>query len=216
MNQILLTALEGGIAFAATNVDDLVVLLLFFAQVNAKFRPYHVVGGTYWGFTAIVVLSLVGFFGGLLIAPVWIGLLGILPIVVGIKKLIEKEEEDDNDELSSLSAPTSSHPVGAVLAKMLHPRSYQVAAVTLANGSDNISIYVPLFAAKNGPELGIILIVFYLLLGGLCYTAYRLTQNPKVAYLLTRYGDALVPFVLIALGGLILWERGTLKLLLNF
>ncbi len=216
MNNIFLTVIEGAIAFTATNIDDLIVLLLFFSQVNARLRPHHIVGGSYWGFTVIIALSLVGFFGGLLVSPVWIGLLGILPIILGIKKLVHREEDALVQEVTAdFSDQSNRHPFVALLIQLLHPQSYKVAVITLANGSDNIGIYVPLLAAKDAMGLGIILIVFYLLLGVWCYVAYRFTRNPKIAYVLTRYGQSIVPFVLIGLGLFILWEKGTFKLLIG-
>jgi cadmium resistance protein CadD (predicted permease) len=53
----------GFAAFAATNLDDIVVLLLFFSQVNATFRHQHIIVGQYLGFTALVLASLSSFFG---------------------------------------------------------------------------------------------------------------------------------------------------------
>ncbi len=216
MNKIFLTVIEGAIAFAATNVDDLIILLLLFSQVNSRLRPHHIVGGSYWGFTMIVALSLVGFFGGFFISPAWIGLLGILPILLGLKRLVYREDDAQAENtIADFPNQSNRHPFVATLMQMLHPRSYQVAVITLANGSDNIGIYVPLFAAKDAMGLGIILIVFYLFLGVWCYAAYRFTRNPKIAYVLTRYGQSIVPFVLIGLGLFILWKKGTFKLLMG-
>ena len=216
MNEILLAIVEGVTAFAATNVDDLIILLLFFAQTNATFRAHHIVSGSYWGFAAIVAFSLVGFFGGLVVPSAWIGLLGFLPIILGIKQLMQREQEDaqvqavTNDVFSKPNYP----PFIAGVLKLLHPQAYKVAAVTLANGGDNVGIYVPLFAASNAITLGVILIVFFLMLGVWCYIAYRLAQNPSIARVLTQYGDSVVPFVLIGLGLFILWKSGTFGLLI--
>lgn len=215
MNEIFFAILEGVTAFVATNVDDLIILLLFFAQVNATFRPHHIVSGAYWGFTALVSLSLVGFFGGLVISSTWIGLLGILPIILGIQKLMDGEKDDAQTQnvATDFSASSHRHPLVAVFMQLLHPQAYKVAVVTFANGGDNIGIYVPLFAGSNVMTLGVILIVFFLLKGGWCYVAYRLTQNPRIAYVLTRYGYSFVPFLLISLGLFIFWKNGTFKLL---
>lgn len=88
-----------------------------------------------------------------------------------------------------------------------------MAAVTLANGSDNISIYVPLSASSSWDSLLVILGVFFTLVGVLCYAAYKLTHQKAIANLLTRYGHNLVPFVLIGLGAFIVVESGILALL---
>lgn len=217
MDEIFLAIVEGVTAFAATNVDDLIILLLFFAQIDATFRSHHVVSGAYWGFALLVALSFVGFLGGLVVSPVWIGLLGLLPIILGIKQLMQREQDDAQVQnvTNEFSAPSNYHPFVAGLTQLVHPQAYKVAAVTFANGGDNIGIYVPLFAASEAMTLGVILIVFFLLKGVWCYAAHRLTQNPRIAYVLTRYGHSMVPFLLIGLGLFILWKNGTFKLLIR-
>ncbi|MHC5727858.1 MAG: cadmium resistance transporter [Nostoc sp.] len=84
---------EGIIAFIATNIDDIIILLIFFSQVNVNFRPRHILLGQYLGFTAIIIASLPGFFGGLVVQREWIGLLGLLPITIGLQQLIYRTEE---------------------------------------------------------------------------------------------------------------------------
>ncbi len=44
-----------------------------------------------------------------------------------------------------------------------------------------------------------------------CFTAYKLTQVPAITDNLTRYGNYLVPFVLVELGVLILIDSRTLE-----
>ena len=90
---------------------------------------------------------------------------------------------------------------------------YNVAAVTVANGTDNISIYVPLFASRTWESLLVILGVFFVLVGVLCYVAYKLTRNKAIADVLPRYGNNFMPFVLIGLGAFIMVDSGTFTLL---
>ena len=208
----LVTAIITGItSFAATNIDDIVILMLFYAQVNATFRKRHIVAGQYLGFTALIVASLPGFFGGLIVPRTWIGILGLVPIAIGINRLVNREK--DGARIQTVSGEADPSPVNT-LASFLSPQTYKVAAVTLANGGDNIGIYVPLFASSKLTSLGVILSVFFLLIGVWCYIAYRLTSLPAIAHVLTRYGQAIVPFVLIGLGIFILIESGTYRLLL--
>jgi cadmium resistance protein CadD (predicted permease) len=87
-----------------------------------------------------------------------------------------------------------------------------VAAVTFANGGDNIGIYTPLFASSDLVRLLIVLVVFYALLGVWCYVGYVVTRHPAVAHVLTRYGHLIVPFILIGLGIYIILDSGTLAL----
>lgn len=202
----LVTAIPTGItAFTATNLDDLVILTLLFSQVNATLRCRHIVIGQYLGFSALLIASLSGFFGGLILPPHWIGLLGLVPIAIGLNRLFNPDSdssEEDNEE----TEPSTSSPLGSFLS----PQTYSVAAITVANGSDNVSIYVPLFANSALESLLVILGVFLSLVGVWCYVTYKLTCQPAIAELLTRYGNNFVPYVLIGLGVFIVLESSAL------
>jgi cadmium resistance transport/sequestration family protein len=201
-------------AFTATNIDDLVILMIFFAQVNRQLRPWHIFAGQYVGFTALVLASLPGFFGGLMISRPWIGLMGFVPIFIGISNLLNP---DDEEEVQAIPEDFSVKVKASLLSKISHlmkPQIFQVAAVTFANGGDNIGIYVPLFASSDLPSLLIILIVFYIMVWVWCYGAYQFTiRHPQIAKRLTRYTKMLIPFILIGLGLLILGESKSYQLL---
>lgn len=215
MSEIGTAIAEGITAFAATNIDDIIILLLFFSGVNANFRRRHVIIGQYLGFTLLILASLPGFFGGLVVSREWIGLLGLLPIAIGLKQLLSRK--DDTAEVQTVTTelePSSNrNSIVSSLSSVISPQTYQVAAVTVANGGDNISIYIPLFAGSNPVRLGVILGVFFFMVGVWCAIAYQLTRQPTIARVLSRYGHAVVPFVLIALGLFIMYERGTFTLL---
>jgi cadmium resistance transport/sequestration family protein len=206
----LVTAIStGAVAFSATNIDDLVILTLFFSQVNAKFRSRHIILGQYAGFTALVLASLPGFFGGLIFPRPWIGLFGIVPIIMGIKSLLSSPT-DENEETTVETSPQSM--LGKMLGKWFNLQTYSVAAVTFANGTDNISIYVPIFASSSGQSLLVILAVFFALVGVLCYMAYRLTHNQAIAQIFTQYGHRFLPYVLIGLGTFIFLDSNSFSL----
>jgi cadmium resistance protein CadD (predicted permease) len=115
--------------------------------------------------------------------PQWISLLGVVPIVIGIKKLFATTDQQQT--------PTTS---GVI----------DVALITFANGGDNIGIYAPLFATADASQLAIVLVVFYLMLALWCWCGYLIARQPFVAIVLRRYGRWIVPFVLMALGVYIL------------
>lgn len=198
----LVKAVTTGItAFSATNIDDIVILMLFFSQVNTTFRRRHIVIGQYLGFTALVIASLPGFFGGLLIPQYWIGRLGLVPITIGLSLLLNPDNNSVEEEIEQSDPLFSS---------FLSPQIYSVAAVTFANGGDNVSIYVPLFASSNAESFLVILSVFFLLLGVWCYVTDKLSRQRAIADVITRYGNTLVPFVLIGLGVFIVLESESL------
>ena len=203
MSGLVTTIPTGATAFCATNLDDILVLLVFFSQVNDSFRCRHIVVGQYLGFTILVLASLPGFFGSLILPRPWVGLLGIVPIVIGITRLLEEQTDDLEEDEPETTSESS-------FLSFLSPQTYGVAAVTFANGGDNIGIYVPLFAHATWSSLLVIVGEFFLLVGIWCYVAYKLTQTKAIADLLTNYGNNLIPFVLISLGVLILIDSQTL------
>lgn len=204
MNGLAMAVSTGFTAFTATNLDDILILMLFFSQVNAIFRKRHIVAGQYLGFAALVLASLPSFFGSLLLPRPCIGLLGLVPIAIGISRLVNANNDDDEDSEAPQAQP-------AWFSSVISPQAYSVAAVTFANGGDNIGIYMPLFASCTWQSLVVILSVFFSLVGVWCFAAYKLTQVPTIADMLTRYGNHLVPFVLMSLGVLILVDSRTLE-----
>ena len=204
MNGLLTATSTGFTAFTVTNLDDILILMLFFSQVSATFRKRHIVAGQYLGFAALVLASLPGFFGSLLLPRPCIGLLGLVPIAIGIRCLVNAGEDNDADFDETPTQP-------AWFSSLISPQAYSVAAVTFANGGDNIGIYMPLFASCTWQSLAVILSVFFSLVGMWCFAAYKLTRVPAIADNLTRYGKHLVPFVLISLGVLILVDSRTLE-----
>ncbi|HLO47747.1 MAG TPA: cadmium resistance transporter [Kamptonema sp.] len=185
--------------------------------MNSTFRPRHIVIGQYLGFTALIVASLPGFFGGLIIPKAVIGLLGLLPIAIGINHLVNRDI--DEQDVQTVAGEFKSHKTKSSLLSKLtsffNPQIFNIAAVTIANGGDNIGIYLPLFASSNLPSLAVTLSVFFILIGVWCYIAYLLTTHPVISQFLTRYAKAVVPFVLIALGLFIIIESETYRLLLS-
>ncbi|MDZ7962692.1 MAG: cadmium resistance transporter [Aulosira sp. DedQUE10] len=200
MNELIATISAGIAAFSATNIDDIVILLLFFSQINAKFRPQHIVAGQYLGFTILIILSLPGFFGGLILPPHWIGLLGLLPLSIGINSLVNWQESSAEELVTEIAESEDSNIA-------------IVASLTVANGSDNISVYVPLFANNNLENLFVIIPLFFLLLGVWCYATYQITHQKPIANFLIRYGNNIVPFVLMGLGVFIVLKSQALSLI---
>ena len=110
------------------------------------------------GSITLVLISLPGFFSSLFLPEAWIGMLGIVPIAIGLNRLLSQAEEDA--ENNAAIDPTKS-PLGSLLS----PQTYGVAAVTFANGSDNVGVYMPLFASCSWESLAVILSVFFALVG---------------------------------------------------
>jgi cadmium resistance transport/sequestration family protein len=188
----------GVVTFAATNIDDIFVLTLFFGQVGKRLQKWHVVSGQYLGIFALVAISLVGYFARLIVPHEWIGLLGLLPIAIGVKKLVDWRRVGAEKEVSTPQSSSAS--------------VFTVAAVTVANGGDNIGVYAPLFGASDFRQLVVVLIVFFILVAVWCVIGYYVGSNRLVAELLERYGHFIVPFILIGLGLYIMLQSGVFHL----
>lgn len=110
MNSLITAVIQSIIAFVATNIDDIIILLLLFSQIDSNFRPRHIFIGQYLGFAIIIILSLPGFFGGLVIQREFIGLFGLLPIGISIKQLLERENDHTEIQTVNTNLLASSHP----------------------------------------------------------------------------------------------------------
>lgn len=186
--------------FASTNIDDIFVLLGFFA--DPKFRLRQIVIGQYLGIAALYGVSAVASFLVLVIPAAYIGLLGLAPIYFGLKRLWEFWN----------GIETGDNPEDHEKASVGHGNIVAVALVTIANGGDNISIYTPLFATRSAYEILTIGCIFAVLTAVWLWAAHSLVNHPKLGAPIRRHGHRVVPFILIALGILILYEAGTARL----
>jgi cadmium resistance protein CadD (predicted permease) len=207
----------------ATTFDDNIYLTGFFSEVNRTFRPKHIVVGELLGFTALISVSLIGFLIGLVIPSNWIGLLGILPILIGLNnlRLLLLNRDDSNDDKSvNLRRNARFHGFQSrrlSLWDVIRDRqTYQVSAVTISNGGNNLGIYIPLFASSSLQNLAVIIPICYLIVGTWLLMSYHLTRQPGIAFVLSRYAGKLFPFVLMWLGLRIILDNQSYKLVLPF
>ncbi|MCI4061626.1 cadmium resistance transporter [Micromonospora sp. R77] len=192
MTDPLAAAAGAAAVFAATNLDDVVVLTVLFvaARGAGRPRPWQIVAGQYLGIGTLVAVAVVVAAGLLVVPDPWTGLLGLLPIGLGIRALVRRADDDEPPAV-----------VGSLLG---------VAGVTIANGSDNIAVYVPVFRSLD-PTAGLVwLLVFAALVAVWCAVAALLGSHPGVVRLVGRVGHWLVPAVFIAIGATILLTSGVL------
>jgi cadmium resistance protein CadD (predicted permease) len=216
------------VAFAAglaTTFDDNIYLTAFFGEVNRSFRPLHVVAGEIIGFTVLLSLSLTGYAVGMNLPSKTVGLLGILPIIIGIKNLIEFANEaskfDRSAEKQTKSKPESIRPhylTGFKARKLTvwqvlrDQKTYDVALVSISNGSNNLSIYIPLFASLTLAKIAVVIPVLYLFIFTWLALSFTLTRMPGISLVLNRYSKIFFPFILIWLGYRILSDSGAIHL----
>ncbi|MFL2063358.1 cadmium resistance transporter [Latilactobacillus sakei] len=193
------TAILTGItAYISTSIDYLIILMVIFGSVNRKER-WLVYWGDLLGTSVLVAASLVMAFILGFVPQEWLlGLLGIIPVLMGLRLLISGESDDDD----------------VVESQMKKRRNIimNVAIITIATcGADNIGIYVPIFAQSTVQTLAVILITFFFMLSLFCYVGYLLIKIPKVAEILERYGMYITAIVYIGLGLYIMFESGTIQ-----
>jgi len=185
--QTLAALFEGVLAFVATNVDDLLVVFLFFAG-GARLRS--VMLGQYLGFAAIVALSAVVALGALAL-PEWVGRwLAVVPFAIGLRGVLQEDDGKEDDR------PREAAKLGELA----------VAAITVANGGDNVAVYVPLFAGRSGIAIAVILAVFFVGVGALTAGAHRMTRVTAIAQRLDRWGHRVAPWLLMALGAVLFFR----------
>jgi cadmium resistance protein CadD (predicted permease) len=185
----------GVVAFAATNIDDIFVLMMFFSS-SMTFPVKQIVLGQYIGIGLLVAISALGSFISLAVPTYIIALLGIVPILIGVKKLIVFRNKNESNSKQAIQDKKKNNLVFAA-----------VAAVTFSNGGDNIGVYTPLFAKYNSLSQIIALATIFMAMTAVwCITAYYLVNHPLVASKIRRIGHIILPFVLIGLGIYILTE----------
>ena len=178
MNSLLAVLAASLTTFAATNIDDVFILTLFFAR---RVPTRRIVAGQYLGFAAIILVSLIGVWAALAIPHRWIRLLGVLPLTIGIKELFQTRR----------NGPKKSNSTNYSL--------ISIALVTLSNGADNVGVYVPFFLVSRA-YLWVILIAYAVLIAVWCFVGRWLGNHSLILRSVGRLGHFVVPFVFIGLG----------------
>lgn len=194
--------------FVATSIDYLIILLIFFSQERGKSAVGGVSLGQYLGTTALIVFSLLAAFGLSFVPEDWmIGLLGLIPLGLGVKILFTKEEEEceDEEEEQKEKVMQSSHKYGSLVLSMT--------LLTIASGGDNIGVYIPLFSSQTGGEISLTLLVYYLMIAALLYVSYRFANLKYIGETIEKYERIIVPVVFIGLGIMIMLENGVFTFL---
>ncbi|GAA4559213.1 cadmium resistance transporter [Planotetraspora kaengkrachanensis] len=187
--------------FAVTNVDDILILALFFAQgIGHAGAASRIVAGQYLGFLGILTAAVAAGFGATFLPDRVIPYLGLLPLALGLRAAWQAWYDRRGDTGT------------AVVEAGGGPKMLEVAAVTFANGGDNIGVYVPVFATAGAGSTTVHVVVFLALVAVWCAAGRFFATRPIVAGALSRWGHVLLPLVLIGIGVLILVEGGAFRL----
>ena len=197
---ILSTLAQALVLFAVTNIDHLMLLTLWF--VHGHQRPgttLRICEGQYLGFSAILAATVIlNLISGFVIPEAQLHLLGLIPLILGVKagigEILERRESNDSRDAQSAESKLEGKPVSVGA----------VALVTIANGGDEIGVYLPVFALSAWWQVAMFCAVFLVLAGALLALAWFITGRLGLAEVLERFEAVLFPSVLILLGVLIL------------
>lgn len=184
----------GTIVFASTNIDDIFLLAAFFA--DPKLLRRSIVLGQYFGIALLSLLSVLAAMLALTIPSEWVALLGLAPLYLGLQKLPDlwrKSALDQNEEDHEIQEQVHK------VEKSFHSQVIAVMSVTVANGGDNIGVYVPLFATSTH-SIPAYLLTFIFMTGIWCAVGYLLVKDQVFGGFIRKYGHKIFPVVLIALG----------------
>ena len=198
---ILTSVLQAIGLFAATNIDDIIVLSLFFARgAGQRGTTARILAGQYLGFAGILVAAILVTTGaGAFLPPAAIPYFGLIPLGLGLWAAWEawRGDGDDDDE-----AKVAGKKVGVGT----------VAGVTFANGGDNIGVYTPVFLSVEPLAVVAYCVIFLALVAVLVALAKFVATRPPIAEVLERWEHILFPIVLIGLGIVILVSGGAFGL----
>lgn len=191
----MLTAAAQAIGlFIATNIDDIIILSLFFGRGGGQAgTTRRILLGQYLGFAGILGTAILLALGAQMILPeAVLPYFGLIPLSLGIwagwqawRHRGQPDEDESRLEGKRVSAGT-------------------VALVTFANGGDNIGVYVPVFVSVSWSAVLAFCVVFMVLVSALVFTARWVTSRRPIAEALERWESILFPLVLITLGLIIL------------
>jgi len=195
----LATITQAIATFAVTNIDDLVILAVFFGQTHGhRGAATRVIAGQYLGFAAILVVSLcAALLGAALLPATALPYFGLLPILLGLRAAWAAWQSRGAGPSEAGDEPAWSA-----------PGIWQVAGVTFANGGDNVGVYVPMFAVATAGTVALYVTVFLVGVGVWCAAGRYFASHPVVANTFSRWGHLILPVVLISIGTTILIEGG--------
>ena len=197
---ILSSVLQAIGLFLATNIDDIIVLALFFARgAGRSGTTTRILAGQYLGFAGILAAAvLVSLGAGAFLPEEAIPYFGLIPLLLGLWAGWQAWRADDDDDEAKVAGKSVA--------------VWTVAAVTFANGGDNIGVYVPVFLTIGPAATAAYCAVFLALVAVLVVLAKFVATRPGISEVLERWEHVLFPIVLIGLGIAILYSGGAFGL----
>ena len=190
------------ILYSGTAVDLLIILMLFFAKRKSRKDIINIYLGQFLGSVSLILLSLLFAFVLYYIPSKEIlGLLGLIPIFLGLKVLLLGDSDGEAIAKEGLRKDNKN-------------LIFLVAMITFAScGADNIGIFVPYFTTLNLADLIVALLTFLVMIYLLVFSAQKLAQLPSVGETLEKYSRWFIAVVYLGLGIYILVENNSFDML---
>jgi len=180
--------------FVITNIDDFILLLLFFG--NRNYARKEIVLGQYIGISMLILISCILSLASLIIPRTWVGLMGFIPIFIGGRQLLKLRSTSYNkNAVEKLIQKSKKVFFGQYRSKII-----AVAIVTISNGGDNIGVYTPLFAIHTLKQSILFITVFLIITSVMCFITYYIANHTLAGDKIKRYGHIIFPFALIGVG----------------
>ena len=190
------------ILYSGTAVDLLIILMLFFAKRKSRKDIINIYLGQFLGSVSLILLSLLfAFVLNYIPSKEILGLLGLIPIFLGLKVLLLGDSDGEAIAKDGLRKDDKN-------------LIFLVAMITFAScGADNIGVFVPYFTTLNLTNLIVTLLTFLVMIYLLVFSAQKLAQVPSVGEILEKYSRWFIASVYLGLGMYILIENNSFDML---
>ena len=190
------------ILYSGTAIDLLIILMLFFAKRKSRKDIINIYLGQFLGSVSLILLSLLfAFVLNYIPSKEILGLLGLIPIFLGLKVLLLGDSDGEAIAKEGLRKDNKN-------------LIFLVAMITFAScGADNIGVFVPYFTTLNLANLIVALLTFLVMIYLLVFSAQKLAQVPSVGETLEKYSRWFIAVVYLGLGIYILIENNIFNML---
>ena len=190
------------ILYSGTAVDLLIILMLFFAKRKRRKDIINIYLGQFLGSVSLILLSLLfAFVLNYIPSKEILGLLGLIPIFLGLKVLLLGDSDGEAIAKEGLRKDNKN-------------LIFLVAMITFAScGADNIGVFVPYFTTLNLANLIVALLTFLVMIYLLVFSAQKLAQVSSVGEILEKYSRWFIAVVYLGLGIYILIENNSFDIL---
>lgn len=190
------------ILYSGTAVDLLIILMLFFAKRKSRKDIINIYLGQFLGSVSLILLSLLfAFVLDYIPSKEILGLLGLIPIFLGLKVLLLGDSDGEAIAKEGLRKDNKN-------------LIFLVAMITFAScGADNIGVFVPYFTTLNLANMIVTLLTFLVMIYLLVFSAQKLAQVPSVGETLEKYSRWFIAVVYLGLGMYILIENNSFDML---